>query len=76
MIQIQVKEMRDHLKELLDNVLQGNEVVIVRRNEPIARIIPYSLESMLPSMAEFRDTIKIKGTLSKSLSEERGGTRF
>ncbi|MBI4356523.1 MAG: type II toxin-antitoxin system prevent-host-death family antitoxin [Gammaproteobacteria bacterium] len=76
MMHIQVKEMRAHMHELLNSVMHGKEVLILRRHEPIARLIPYHLESILPSMADFRSTIKIKGTLSQALSSEREETRF
>lgn len=75
--QVQVKEMREHLRKLLSEVEHGREMIIMRRNEPIARLVPYWRESGLSSMAHFRRTIHIKkGTVSEALQHEREGARF
>jgi prevent-host-death family protein len=35
-----VAEAKAHLSEILEQVLQGEEVVLTRRGEPLARIVP------------------------------------
>jgi prevent-host-death family protein len=37
---VTVGEAQTHLPELLDEVLQGNEVIIVRDNTPAAKLVP------------------------------------
>ncbi|QIT55926.1 type II toxin-antitoxin system prevent-host-death family antitoxin [Aquisalimonas sp. 2447] len=40
MISINVRSMRGQISKILDRVQAGEEVVIVRRGQPAARIIP------------------------------------
>lgn len=38
---VNVHEAKTHLSRLLDRVLAGEEVVIMRSNKPIARLVPF-----------------------------------
>lgn len=40
-MQASAKDLRFHLKELLDSVLKGEEIVITFRGKPIAKLIPF-----------------------------------
>lgn len=54
---VSVAEAKAHLSELLNQVEAGEEIVITRRGQPIARLAPErkSLNPLpLPSLAEFR----------------------
>ncbi len=64
-----VKYTRDHLRSLIDEVAEGGqEVVVTRRGEPVARLAPIEIEPRrLPSLAAFRSSIRVKG---RPLSEE------
>ncbi len=67
MLEINVKEARDHFGALLDRVEQGEEIIIVRRGKKVAHLIPpVQTEQFLPSLKKFRKSIRIKG---KPLSE-------
>jgi prevent-host-death family protein len=61
-------EARTHLSRLLRDVEQNNEeIVIRRRNRPIARLVPYSPNegkkvSTLDIMSEFSDIRKMQPT--------------
>lgn len=35
-----ISEVKDHLSEFVDSVEAGNEILICRRNVPVARLIP------------------------------------
>lgn len=48
MEQIQIAQAKAHLSALLERVEAGEEIVITRRNKPIARLIP---ERMAPHTA-------------------------
>ena len=68
MRQANIKYARDHLRSLIDEVAGGQEVVVTRRGEPVARLVPIEMTpQQLPSLANFRDSIQVKG---RSLSEE------
>ena len=40
--QVNVHEVRANLQKLLDQVKNGEEVVIIHGGQPVARLIPYS----------------------------------
>lgn len=77
MIQTNVRYVRQNISRLLDKVLGGEEVVIQRRGESIARIVPIQehVRKYLPSLKAFRNAITIKGSLTKTLLSEREGSR-
>jgi prevent-host-death family protein len=65
---VSVKEARENFRALLDRVVQGDEVVILRRGKEVARLVPPRRElRRLPSLEAFRNSIGVKG---KSLSAE------
>jgi prevent-host-death family protein len=78
MISINVREAKANLSSLLKQVEQGEEIQILRRGKPVAVLAPVPKEpAVLPSMATFRDQIKLKGKpASKTLSDIREETRF
>ncbi|HJP18144.1 MAG TPA: type II toxin-antitoxin system prevent-host-death family antitoxin [Nitrospinota bacterium] len=69
MVQVNVKEARNHLSSLLNKVEKGEEVIITRRGKKVARLAPPKKEvSKFPSLKSFRATIKMKGkTLSQTV---------
>ena len=77
-MEINVKEARRRLSFLLDQVEEGNEIVILRRGKKVARLVPLREEKKrLPRLADFRATIKVSGKpLSGVISEERAKERY
>ena len=78
MEEISVKDARENFKDLLDRVAMGEEIVIVRHGKPVARLLPPApRRKRLPSMAEFRQSIKYTGKpLSQIVIEERDKDRW
>jgi len=69
-----IREARQHLSVLLEEVRKGREVLITDRGRPVARIVPPAQESPRPFSrhARFRASIRLKGRpLSESVSEDR-----
>lgn len=69
-----IKEARQHLTEFLARVEKGEEVIISKRNEPIAIIKPFKQDVKRPlkSHKELRASILAKGTpLSKIVAALR-----
>jgi len=69
-----VREVRQTLSDLLQEVRRGREVVITDRGRPVARLVPPQRESPRPfaSHRRFRATIRLKGRpLSATVIEER-----
>jgi prevent-host-death family protein len=63
MITTGIKEARQHFTEYLAKVERGEEVIITRRNEPIARISPLKAtgSGRLASRSGLRESITPKG---------------
>jgi prevent-host-death family protein len=62
-----IREVRQDLTSLLDDVRKGREVVITDRGRAIARIVPIAQRKPFPDLSAFRERI---GDLGFSLSEE------
>ncbi len=62
MREIGAKEARGRLSSLLKQVEAGDEVVVLRRGKKVARLVSFDKNGgHLPSLREFRSTIRIKG---------------
>ncbi|MEA3411763.1 MAG: type II toxin-antitoxin system prevent-host-death family antitoxin [Pseudomonadota bacterium] len=71
MLEINVKEARDRFRELLDLAEAGEDVVILRRGHPVARLIPVEKPvKHLPSLETFREGIGPSGSPSSDLLRE------
>jgi prevent-host-death family protein len=69
-----IREARQHLSTLIDEVRSGVEIVITDRGRPVARLVPYTADSRkpFPDRSAFRASMpKLVPTLSHSLVEER-----
>jgi antitoxin (DNA-binding transcriptional repressor) of toxin-antitoxin stability system len=66
---VSIKEARENFKAIIDRVMAGERVNILRRSKVVAQLIPPEPDPIqqAPSMEAFRKTIKIKG---KSMSQE------
>jgi len=74
---ISVKEARSRFSAILSQAEEGEEIVIMRRGKPIARLSPIvEKKQRLPSLKEFRASIKVVGeplssTVIRNRNEER-----
>lgn len=77
MSKVSVEEAARNLKALLDRVAAGEEVILVDRDKPVARLVPPSTkENLLSDMKQFRESLTVTGeplsqTVIKSRQEER-----
>ncbi|MDP2212206.1 MAG: type II toxin-antitoxin system prevent-host-death family antitoxin [Candidatus Aquicultor sp.] len=74
MIRTGIKEMRKNLSKYLESVQNGEEVIITKRDEPIAKIVPMVAKKAKPlsSREELRNLIKSKGKpLSQVVTADR-----
>ena len=78
MVEINAKEARSQFSSLLDIVEDGDEVIILRRGKPVARLV--SVESKgkgLPDLSDFRSSIRCKGEgLSRVVIQGRKEERY
>jgi prevent-host-death family protein len=77
MMEVNVKEARGNFSSLLDRVERGEEIIIKRRGKKIARLISPENNKFLPSLQNFRASIKLAGDpLSKTVTDLRNEERF
>lgn len=69
-----IREARQNLSAILEEVRKGREVVITDRGRPVARIVPPRTESARPfsSHRRVRAGIRLRGApLSATVADER-----
>jgi prevent-host-death family protein len=77
MMEVNVKEARGNFSSLLDRVERGEEIIIKRRGKKIARLISPENDKFLPSLQNFRASIKLTGDpVSKTVNDLRNEERF
>lgn len=72
-----VKELRQRIGEVLERVARGEEITVLKRGKPAARIVPPNAASLpLPPLDKFRASIRITGpTLSEAVRIARDEER-
>ena len=75
---VSVREMRESLRRLLDEVQAGDEVVVMRRGVEVGRLVrPERKPPPLPDLRGFRASIRLRGIpLSRSIREARRSGRY
>lgn len=78
MRRVSVREAREQLRALLDDVAAGEEIVVVRRGKSVARLVPAGDDAKrLPVLADFRGSIQMQGgTVGEELAAARREERF
>jgi prevent-host-death family protein len=69
-----VREARQNLSALLDEVKKGREVVITERGRPVAKLVPPDRPrgKVVPNLQAFRRTMPVLDPpLSRTVTEER-----
>ena len=77
-MEVSVKQARSNISSLLNRIQEGEEVLILRRGEKVARLVPVDKESRkLPDLSGFRSSIQVQGEpLSQTVIQEREQERF
>ena len=78
MIEINVKEVRSNISSILDQVEQGEEVVITRRGKGRVLMTNFKQPPVpLQSLRTFREDLEIKGEpLSQTVIKQREEERY
>lgn len=67
-----VREARQHLTDLLDDVKKGREVVITDRGRPVARLAPVARRQPFPDLSHVRAAFRGPDShLSQAVLEDR-----
>ena len=77
-MEINVKEARSKFSSILNQVEEGDEVIIRRRGKEIARLVPpIGKGKRLPALKKFRGVIQVKGkSLSAVVKRGRAEERY
>ena len=51
---VNIREAKTQLSMLVEDVLRGEDVIIARNGEPVARLVPYSTARRVPGVARGR----------------------
>ncbi len=78
MSKVSVEEAILNLKAFLEQVAAGEEIVIVDRDKPVARLVPPSIEEdVFDDMRQFRESLSVKGeSLSQTVIRARQEERY
>ena len=77
MIEVNVKEARNNLKELLDRAERGEKIFVSRHGKKVACLVSPETSAHLPSLKKFRDSLVVRGeAMSDVLLRLRGGERY
>lgn len=78
MEQVSVREVRDNLRAYLDRAEAGEEFLVLRRGEEVARIVPPKREPKeFPDLTEFRKSIRLHGeSVSETITQMRRESRY
>ena len=77
MLEINVKEARSNLSQLLNKVERGQDIILIRRGKKVARLVSPETDCNLPSLKEFRRTIVLSGEeLSSAILTARDKERY
>jgi prevent-host-death family protein len=68
-----IREVRQNLSALIEEVQKGREIVITDRGKPVARLVPPEKRSRpFPDMTEFRKSMpKLDPPLSQTIIDDR-----
>jgi prevent-host-death family protein len=76
MQEVNVREARKHFSELLDRVSKGEEVIVLRRGEAVARLSqPIKPTKRLPCLSAFRSEMGLSNLSSTELLREERDER-
>lgn len=77
-MEVSVKEARNNIGKLLDRTQQGEEILISRRGQKVARLVPVDVsEKRLPDLSDFRASVAVRGAaLSQTVIDARDMERY
>ncbi|MDR9417431.1 type II toxin-antitoxin system Phd/YefM family antitoxin [Gracilimonas sp.] len=79
MKKVPVNKVREQLAKYLTEAERGEEVIITKHNNPIAKLVNYKepkKKKKFPDMTEFRKSLNVEGSVLDTLLETRNEERF
>jgi prevent-host-death family protein len=72
MKRVNIAEAKVRLPELIEAALRGEEVIIARRNKPLARLVPTVNVHTRPRFGKYRGRIELADDLDAPLADFEG----
>ncbi len=75
---VSIREARERLRHLLEQVQAGDEVIVLRRGVEVGRLVrPERTKAPLPDLSSLRASVRLRGrALSEDLAEGRRSSRY
>jgi antitoxin (DNA-binding transcriptional repressor) of toxin-antitoxin stability system len=75
---VSIRVVRQRLRQLLEQVQAGDEIVVLRRGVEVGRLVrPERTKAPLPDLSGLRASVKLRGrALSEDLMEGRRSSRY
>jgi prevent-host-death family protein len=75
---VSIREARRRLRDLLEQVQAGDDVIVLRRGVEVGRLIrPERAKASLPDLSNLRASVKLRGrALSEDITEGRRSSRY
>ena len=67
---VNIHEAKTHLSRLLKQVEDGNEILIARGGQPVARLVPYDAQPGRRTLGNDRDTVRIADDFDAALPDD------
>lgn len=77
-MEINARDARQRFSELLDLAESGEAIIVTRHGKPAVRLVAERagrVRQPLPDLTEFRDSIAMDGSLTRTLLDERRDER-
>lgn len=69
MTKVDVDEAKDHLSDLIDEALQGAEVVLTKDNKPVVKLVPVSGGKARPVFGSAHGLIQLSPDFDEPLED-------
>jgi len=75
---VSIRVVRQRLRQLLEQVQAGDEIIVLRRGVEVGRLVrPERTKAPLPDLSGLRASVKLRGrALSEDLMEGRRSSRY
>lgn len=67
---VNIHDAKTHFSKLVNQALQGSEVIIARSGKPLVRLVPYTEELQVRRGGQFKGLIHISDDFDALLPEE------
>ena len=67
---VNIHDAKTHFSKLIDQVLNGEDIVIARSGKPVVRLTPYSSEPEVRRGGQFKGLMKISDDFDDPLPED------